>query len=839
MSSERDWRDRESFPSPESQEDAGARSLAAEVRTNPFRRAQYLRWKARKAAKAAKNPAAPVPRTTGQPLPDGSRRRMEPHLGADLSSVSIHVGAESAEAADQLGARAFTVGNDVYFGAGQFNPGTKEGDTLLAHELTHVVQGEAAGIQRKSDGEAAENPEADAHEHVSQPDEPAEKQADAVADQVGDELHGHRSDHGDAEPHATPAPAAVGKKISRKPTEAMPAPALVGGGRKISLKPRADQPAAPVGGGRKIFLQPHDAKQSEARPGKRDIDRKPSAGASEADWVHYLSELHRFLRDQAGAEKEQLLDIRANRDAHPIVGAVSEAAASVKAGEGVKIPDEGIWDQVFAHLDKAYALFATDKPDVDAAKREMATAVRLFEDAHRRVYEYRSRSEGGAQTAATTLRGVEIGCDITLTILSAGVGAGEVNLLKLGARGAFKLLAEQAGKSGLLKTAVKAAAVGAADKLAQGTAEEGTSRALGADGEFNVTRMLRDAGDAAVMNFLGVLVGGSLSKVFMRQLGEILGARMAPEALLALAEKYGVPGVIPPELFVSKGWRFLVGVAGDACTTTLLMALSTLVEQLRTGGKRPTGEQFVHMVVSQMIQNGLLQVIFAAVAHGKANTAAGRSGAVATGAGGGTAMTESASAGEKGASASAESVKPEPKSSTNEGEAGRDDKSNAQANELEPGKPHLTPEMLERRQVAYEFYKASGMRESAIEMHIGGIDLTKPVEVTTVKRGTILAQYQVPGAPQGNYYGELGTKPEKLGINPRGETRDSSGKITGVADKVPGRYIATADVPALRSTAKAVQDTWSIRGKPFEAEGGGTQYFTMEKVKLVPYRGEE
>jgi hypothetical protein len=377
-----------------------------------------------------------------------------------------------------------------------------------------------------------------------------------------------------------------------------------------------------VAGG-EYSASPTTRRRTPPEQGRRDIDRKPGSGASDADWVHYLSDLHRFLRDQTGAEKDQLLDIRANREAHPVVGAISEGAASVKARENVKVPDEGIWDAVFAQLNKAHALAAGDKPDLEGAKREMATAVRMFEDAHKRVYEYRSRTEGGAQMAATTLRGVEIGCDITLTILSAGMGAGEANLLKLGARGAFKMISEQAGKS-LVKTAAKAAAVGGADKLAQGAAEEGTGKAIGLEGEVDVAKVLREAGEAAAMNFLGVLVGGSLSKLFMRQLGEILGARMAPEALLSLADKYGVQGVIPPELFVSKGWRFVVGAAGDACTTTLLTALSTLVEQLRTGGKRPTQEQFVAMVVQQMIQNGLLQVILTAVTHGKAKAIAGR-----------------------------------------------------------------------------------------------------------------------------------------------------------------------------------------------------------------------
>jgi hypothetical protein len=109
---------------------------------------------------------------------------MEGQLGADLSGVAIHTGADSAKAADGLGARAMTVGTDVYFGAGEFAPGTKEGDRLLAHELAHVVQGQRSGVTRKADeAEEETGPE------VSQPDEPAEKEADQVADQVAGNLH--------------------------------------------------------------------------------------------------------------------------------------------------------------------------------------------------------------------------------------------------------------------------------------------------------------------------------------------------------------------------------------------------------------------------------------------------------------------------------------------------------------------------------------------------------------------------------------------------------------------------------------------------------------------------
>jgi hypothetical protein len=136
--------------------------------------------------------AAPIPTGGGSPLPSSVKSKMEPALGADLSSVRIHAGAESAQAASAYGARAFTVGNDIHFNSGELAPGSKEGDKLLAHELTHVVQGQKSGIQRKpEDGGGGEHAD-EAKEggvEVSDPSEPAEKEANAVAEKVveGDE----------------------------------------------------------------------------------------------------------------------------------------------------------------------------------------------------------------------------------------------------------------------------------------------------------------------------------------------------------------------------------------------------------------------------------------------------------------------------------------------------------------------------------------------------------------------------------------------------------------------------------------------------------------------------
>lgn len=78
--------------------------------------------------------------TGGSPLKDSSRAFFEPRFGRDFSGVRIHQDARSATAASSLNARAFTVGDNIYFGQGEYASETAAGRKLLAHELTHVVQ---------------------------------------------------------------------------------------------------------------------------------------------------------------------------------------------------------------------------------------------------------------------------------------------------------------------------------------------------------------------------------------------------------------------------------------------------------------------------------------------------------------------------------------------------------------------------------------------------------------------------------------------------------------------------------------------------------------------------
>ncbi|MCW6003600.1 DUF4157 domain-containing protein, partial [Micromonospora sp. CPCC 205371] len=99
----------------------------------------------------------------GAALPAGFRAEAEASFGAGLSGVRVHTDAAADGAARRVSANAFTVGSDIYFGAGRYDPDGSTGRHLLAHELTHVVQqapgpvaAQASPARLSDPGDAAE-----------------------------------------------------------------------------------------------------------------------------------------------------------------------------------------------------------------------------------------------------------------------------------------------------------------------------------------------------------------------------------------------------------------------------------------------------------------------------------------------------------------------------------------------------------------------------------------------------------------------------------------------------------------------------------------------------------
>ncbi|HTX40631.1 MAG TPA: DUF4157 domain-containing protein, partial [Acidobacteriaceae bacterium] len=93
--------------------------------------------------------------TPGEPLDFATRTAMEARFGHSFREVRIHTDALAAESARAVYAHAYTVGEDIVFDTGQYQPQTTEGQHLLAHELAHTVQ--QHGLQKSGGPIASDN----------------------------------------------------------------------------------------------------------------------------------------------------------------------------------------------------------------------------------------------------------------------------------------------------------------------------------------------------------------------------------------------------------------------------------------------------------------------------------------------------------------------------------------------------------------------------------------------------------------------------------------------------------------------------------------------------------
>jgi hypothetical protein len=145
----------------------------------------------------------------GNPLDSESRSFFEPRLGRDLSQVRVHNDPLSNNAAQEMQARAFTVGQEIHFAAGEFNPASPEGRSLLAHELVHTIQ---QGVPQ------AAQPKLE----ISQPNDAAEIEADRVAGAIVNGVPASVSNPYQAAPNVAREPAAgAGQAAAEKPADAV------------------------------------------------------------------------------------------------------------------------------------------------------------------------------------------------------------------------------------------------------------------------------------------------------------------------------------------------------------------------------------------------------------------------------------------------------------------------------------------------------------------------------------------------------------------------------------------------------------------------------------------
>ena len=145
----------------------------------------------------------------GTPLDEGTRSTMESAFGQSFEDVRVHTDDRASKSAESVGANAYTVGSDVVFKSGQFDPGSSVGQRTIAHELAHVVQ-QSSGPVDGSDAPGGIR--------VSDPSDRFERAADRTADDVMGSVSSSRST-----PSAAPSGSSAVAQLEADEQAGMPA----------------------------------------------------------------------------------------------------------------------------------------------------------------------------------------------------------------------------------------------------------------------------------------------------------------------------------------------------------------------------------------------------------------------------------------------------------------------------------------------------------------------------------------------------------------------------------------------------------------------------------------
>lgn len=122
-----------------------------------------------------RSPVLDVVGSGGSPLDTDTRADMEGRFGHDFSDVRVHTDGAAHRSAESVSAQAYTVGSDIVFQDGKYDPGSSSGAHMLAHKLTHVVQQRSGPVDGTETGDGV---------RVSDPGDTYERAAAANADQV-------------------------------------------------------------------------------------------------------------------------------------------------------------------------------------------------------------------------------------------------------------------------------------------------------------------------------------------------------------------------------------------------------------------------------------------------------------------------------------------------------------------------------------------------------------------------------------------------------------------------------------------------------------------------------
>lgn len=401
---------------------------------------------------------------SGQTLPTDVRKDLGPYVGFDPSRAKVHVGPAADRAARELGARAFTIGSDVFFKAGEYNPQGTEGKALLAHELTHVAQqtgqhGQRVDKHTRSGGQRMEHEAQQTESRVLAGVGSREtrlnvrtfqKDIEAEGAEVTAEQHARVTRIGDV------ALARVGQLLDDRAlggpirlmeievsldldsmtddeAASMWAQAIADRLREFASSPSASnaillQRAWHLADGRfnvaHMNMPPPVARQTEPMPDDETEQYDLNIRVM-GQWYGRVNKFmalvalrnsYRFLRGQIEAGAESHDDYRRMRDHHWITGGVSDLLS------GARMPSLDIWLTPAYWIRQAHA--ALIARNVPSTFRALAQAQHHLRQCQRRIYEYREGTIRGAEAAVYGLEIVRDVSAITVGVIATVVTGG-------------------------------------------------------------------------------------------------------------------------------------------------------------------------------------------------------------------------------------------------------------------------------------------------------------------------------------------------------------------------------------------------------------------------------
>ncbi len=273
-------------------------------------------------------------RSQGSRLSGSVQTKMESGFGADFSGVRIHTGSESVAMNRALGAQAFTNGNDIHFNQNRFNPATTEGQTLLAHELTHTIQQGASGpaVQESTTATAgstaATQSEAAAPETETVPETLVEQTAGETVETPQTGVEGVEAG---GQPGARETAVAAEPTTPRSPEEDPNFQQLEQRVENRAQEQQDHEPAtASAGSAQASAVSPANERESGAQAAQVDTMEEQEAGEFSAD-AFKAQLMQRIESMQLPANEEEAADFENNNNIDEVRDAATQDVQNEQA----------------------------------------------------------------------------------------------------------------------------------------------------------------------------------------------------------------------------------------------------------------------------------------------------------------------------------------------------------------------------------------------------------------------------------------------------------------------------------------------------------------------------